>query len=434
MGKRVALFTLGCKVNQYETEAMRAKFMQAGYENVQFEDEADVYVVNTCTVTAVSDKKSRQMIARAHAKNANAIIAVVGCYSQSSPEAVSALPGVQLVLGTKERDKIVEHVEDAANQKITRVVDIAKEKTFEILPMDGSTERSRAQLKIQDGCDRFCSYCIIPHVRGPVRSLPLDDVKKSAVAFARAGYREIVLTGIHLMSYGKEKNNAFTLIDAVLAVASVQGIDRIRLGSLEPALIDETFAKALASEKKVQHQFHLSMQSGSDTVLKRMNRRYTKDVYREAVAALRNAMPEAAITTDVIAGFVAETEEEHRDTCAFVEEIGFSRIHVFPYSIREGTKAAQMQGHLSKDIKTKRAKELSIIGERLAADFVSRNIDRVENVLVERVENGVAGGYTGNYIPVTFECGDIAEGEIVAVKIVRADQENAIAERLYVHN
>ncbi len=415
MAQKVAFYTLGCKVNQYETEAMHALFADAGYEAVGFDTPADVYVINTCTVTQMSDKKSRQIVSRAHGMNPQAIIAVVGCYAQRAPDEVKSLPGVRLILGTKDRNQIVSLVEEAKQEQIALVSDIQKERTFETLWAAQGGERTRAQLKIQDGCDRYCSYCIIPYARGPVRSRPLEEIATEAQRLAQAGYREIVLTGIHLMSYGKEWNGPVTLLDAIGRVAAVPGIQRIRLGSLEPALIDRDFAQALAQEKKICRQFHLSLQSGSASVLQRMNRRYTPQEYEAAVNVLRNAMPGCAITTDVIAGFVAETQQEHQQTVDFVQRIGFARMHVFPYSKRDGTKAAQMPGHLPKTVKEQRAHELIAISETMEQAYLNEQLGTIQEVLVEEAEQGHCAGYTGNYIYTNFDDSAVKPGEIVTV-------------------
>jgi len=429
MPRKAAFYTLGCKVNQYETEAMRAMFEAAGYEIVPFDTAADVYIVNTCTVTQVSDKKSRQMIQRAHTLAPEALIAVVGCYAQRAPEDILRLPGVKLVLGTKDRKRIVELVEEAGEEQRTLVTDINKERTFETLPAAQDGIRTRAQLKIQDGCDRYCSYCIIPYARGPVRSRPLDSVLEETKRLAEAGYREIVLTGIHLMSYGKDiRTETVSLLDAIDTVAAVPGVERIRLGSLEPAMIDTAFAEHLAAEKKLCRQFHLSLQSGSDTVLKRMNRRYSTGEYRAAVTLLREAMPDCAITTDVIAGFVAETEEEHKETMAFVSDIGFSKMHVFPYSIRTGTKAAEMEGHLPKAVKEQRAHELIAIGETLSHAFIEQQFGSIHTVLVETKQEDICFGYTGNYLYVQFEGQQVQPGDIVTVKITQALEGKVLAQ------
>ncbi len=425
---RVAFCTLGCKVNQYETEAMRTSFQAAGYQAVPFDEPADVYVVNTCTVTNMSDKKSRQLISRAHGKNPEALIAVVGCYSQRAPEDVASLPGVSLILGTKDRGRIVELVERAREAKLNLVSDIHLERDFETLPVPSTGERTRAQLKIQDGCDRYCSYCIIPYARGPVRSMPLAEVHRSVEKLGASGFREIVITGIHLMSYGKDFFGGISLLDAVREAASVPGIERIRLGSLEPALIDEAFALALSREDKVLRQFHLALQSGSDAVLSRMNRRYTTKEFSRAAEQLRQAMPGCAITTDVIAGFVGETQAEHEETMAFVEKMRFARMHVFPYSRREGTKAANLPGHLPKAVKDGRARALIALCERLEAGYVEEQIGTVQSVLVEDVKDGQCAGYSGNYVHVTFPGTEALEGEIVPVLITAAAGDRAMGE------
>ena len=332
---KAAFCTLGCKVNQYDTEAMRELFEKAGYETVDFSEPADVYLINTCTVTQTGDKKSRQMISRAHALSPNAKIVVAGCYAQRAPEEVLALPGVNLVIGTKERARVVELVEKLAQDKQDAVSDLRTERTFE--PLTASHEgRTRAQLKIQEGCDRFCTYCIIPYARGPIRSRPLQDVRCELEKLAAAGYHEVVLTGIHLMSYGRDLGDGVTLIDAIAQAEGLSQIRRIRLGSLEPQLLSETFVRALAENPRVCHQFHLSLQSGSAGVLKRMNRRYTPEEYAECVHRLRSAMPGCAITTDIIVGFPGETEEEFEETLAFARQVSLARIHVFPYSRRAG--------------------------------------------------------------------------------------------------
>lgn len=416
--RRVAFYTLGCKVNQQETQSMRVLFEAGGYRTVPFEDVADVYVINTCTVTQVSDKKSRQQVARAHARNPEAVIAVVGCYAQHAPEAVRALPGVRLIVGTRHRDKIVELVEGLENGVQTVVEDIALAGAFEQLPTATYGKRTRIQLKIQDGCDRYCTYCIIPYARGPVRSLPPEAVRAQLDEIGRAGAGEVVLTGIHLMSYGKDLPGQPSLTDIILYAAGVSGIGRVRLGSLEPALVDDAFVQALsaAAPNKLCRQFHLSLQSGSDTVLMRMRRRYTADLYRRAAARLRGAFPGCAVTTDVIAGFPGETEEEHRQTLAFIKEMRLARLHVFPYSRRVGTKAADMDGQLPKAVKERRARELIALGKALEEEFLHEQIGGEETVLLEECADGYCEGYTGNYARARVSGGQA--GELRRVRII----------------
>lgn len=412
----IAFYTLGCKVNQQETGALRAMFVQAGYRAVEFEECADVYVINTCTVTQMSDKKSRQAIARAHARNPGAFIAVVGCYAQRAPDTIEKLPGVQLIVGTQHRDKLVEWISEARSAR-NAVEDIQGARSFETLPAAVQDERTRMQLKIQDGCDRYCSYCIIPYARGPVRSMPPLDIVGALTRAGEAGVGEIVLTGIHLMSYGKDLPDKTPLADIIHCAAHTKGIGRVRLGSLEPDALDDAFIAALKvlPAGKLCAQFHLSMQSGSQGVLARMNRRYTPAQYSVVVKKLRTAFVGCAITTDVIAGFPGETEQEHEETMAFIEEIGFARIHVFPYSRREGTKAALMQGQLDKAVKERRAHKLSALGEKLEEAYVRAQINTVQSVLCEKNADGYGEGYTGNYVRARIPGGQ--EGELVDVRI-----------------
>ena len=417
---RVALTTLGCKVNHYETEAMRELFVQDGWEIVDFSDLADVYVINTCTVTQTSDTKSRQMIARAHRMNPSALVVAVGCYAQTAPEAVASLEGVGLVIGTSGRKEIVLRVNDAltSREDESYISPLYEMREFEPLSAVRDS-RTRATLKIQDGCVNFCSYCIIPFARGPLRSRPLDEISTEVELLAREGYREIVLTGIHLASYGRDlAQEGITLLDAIARASEPDGIRRIRLGSLEPLFVTKPVAMALAENPKICRQFHLSLQSGSDTVLNRMNRRYTAEEYLTALALLRSYMPDCAITTDVIAGFAGETEEEHRETLAFCERAKFARMHVFPFSLRKGTKAEQLPGHLPKAVKEARAKELIRLGKELTQAYLSAQVGSIVEVLVE----SDGAGYSGNYIRVKT---DAPEGEIVRIRIEGFEDETA---------
>ena len=402
---KAAFCTLGCKVNQYDTEAMRELFEHAGYETVDFSEPADVYVVNTCTVTQTGDKKSRQMISRAHALAPAAKIVVAGCYSQRAPEEVLALPGVSLVIGTKDRARVVELVEGLSGDKTAAVSDIRTERAFE--PLTASHEgRTRAHLKIQEGCDRFCTYCIIPYARGPIRSRPVAEVRAELQKLAAAGYREVVLTGIHLMSYGKDLPEAPTLLDAIAQADGIPEIRRIRLGSLEPQLLSDAFVRALAENPKVCRQFHLSLQSGSAGVLRRMRRRSTPEEYADCVRRLRAAMPECAITTDIIVGFPGETEAEFQETLAFARSVSLARIHVFPYSRREGTKAAEMPGQLSRAAKAERAARLGALAAELAEAYAVRFVGTEQEVLFEEREGECLAGHTGTYLRVLAPAAD----------------------------
>ena len=416
---KVAFYTLGCKVNHYETQAMEELFKKAGHEVVPFEDAADAYVVNTCTVTAVSDKKSRQILSQAHRRNPDALIAAVGCYAEVAKAQVEALPGVSLVLGTEGRKDIVSLVERAMAERVVPCYPAPFERrTFEELSAQHDS-RTRAILKVQDGCVSFCSYCMIPFARGALRSRTLESTKRELVSLAENGYREVVLTGIQLSAYGVDLPDQPKLCDLIALADGIPGLERLRLGSLEPRVITDRFLSVAKNSRTLCRQFHLSMQSGSDTVLERMNRRYTTAEYRDAVERIRACMPDAAITTDVIAGFVGETEQEYAETMRFVEEIGFARIHVFPYSRRKGTKADAMEGHLPRAVKETRCRELIALGDRLEEAFIDRQIGTVTDVIME--DDGT--GYTGNYIRV--RC-DAACGETVRVRLTGREKNVAL--------
>ncbi|HOG02011.1 MAG: Threonylcarbamoyladenosine tRNA methylthiotransferase MtaB [Firmicutes bacterium ADurb.Bin248] len=416
---RVAFCTLGCKVNQYDTDAMRALFVKAGHEVVDFEQKADVYVVNTCTVTSVGDKKSRQMVSRAHARNPEAAIVVAGCFAQGAPGEAASLPGVAALAGTAERADIVRIAEDAlAGVRRTEVRAYRGRAAFEEL--DVSREgRTRAYLKIQDGCDRYCAYCIIPYVRGPVRSRTLEDVRRQLELLEAEGYKEIVLTGIHLMSYGKDLSGA-ALLDAVAQADGLPGIRRIRLGSLEPQMFSEEFVRALADDPRACRQFHLSLQSGSAGVLARMGRRYGPQEYAACVRMLREAMPESAVTTDVIVGFPGETDAEFEETLAFARRVALSRIHVFPFSARKGTRAYDMPDRVGAEVKKERAARLLALGKELEAEFAQGHVGRVEEVLFEERKGAYLLGHTGTYVAARVKTEAALEGEIAKIKIVLA--------------
>ncbi len=417
---KAALTTLGCKVNHYETEAMRELFLADGWEIVDFSQEADVYVVNTCTVTQTSDTKSRQMIARAHRMNPRALVVAVGCYAQIAPETVASLEGVGLVIGTSGRKEIVHRVREtlSAHTPEAYVEPVAQQRAFE--PFSAVRDsRTRATLKIQDGCVNYCAYCIIPYARGPLRSRPLDEISGEVALLSREGYREIVLTGIHLASYGRDfAQPGVTLLSAIDHASETDGITRIRLGSLEPLFITQAVAESLANNPKICRQFHLSLQSGSNAVLRRMNRRYTTEEYLRAVELLLAYMPDCAITTDVIAGFCGETEEEHRETLTFCERAAFARMHVFPFSLRRGTRAETLDQQLPKSVKEARAKELIALGKRLTRQYLQSQIGNTVEVLAE---HGGAG-YSGNYIRVLTNA---AEGEIVRIQLTGLEGETA---------
>lgn len=420
--KTVAFHTLGCKVNQYETEAMEEMFEKSNYSIVEEDELADIYVINTCTVTNLSDRKSRQFIRKSKKINNNSIIAVVGCYSQVSPEEVAQIEGVDVIIGTSERKRVVELCELAmeSKEKINIVRNIKTYKDFEKINIDNIKLRTRANIKIQDGCNQFCSYCIIPYARGPIRSRELDDIIEETKKLADAGFKEIVLTGIHVASYGKDLEST-PLTKVIKSIGEIHGIERIRLSSLEPTLIDEEFMKELLSTGKVCDHFHLSLQSGSNSVLKRMNRKYTSEIYKEKVDLIRKYMPDAGVTTDIIVGFPGETEEEFNETYDFVKDIKFSRIHVFKYSPRKGTPAAKYEEQIHGNTKNYRSEKLIELGDKLAKEFMSNYINKELDVLYEEQFKGnpnIYEGYTTNYIRVQRYSETPIIGEIINSKII----------------
>ena len=423
--KTVAFHTLGCKVNQYDSQAMLELFQQAGYEPRDFSEPADVYVVNTCTVTGTGDKKSLNAVRRALRTNPAAQVVIAGCLAQRDGEKLLET-GARLVIGNARRGEVVTLLEEAVanGQRVAAVTDILRT-PYEPLRISSHEGHTRAVLKIQEGCDRYCTYCIIPYVRGGIRSRAPEDIQKEASRLAQAGFTELVLTGIHLTSYGRDLEGK-TLLDAVRA-CGVEGVRRIRLGSLEPVIVTEAFVEALQKEEKVCPQFHLALQSGSDTVLKRMRRRYTTDEFRRACALLRSAFPGCAITTDVITGFPGETEAEFAESAAFCREIGFARMHVFPYSARQGTPAANMPGQVPKNLREERARRLIAVGAEMARQYREAQIGQTVEVLVEETDGeGVAQGYTAQYMACAFRGG--TPGEICKVLVTGTDGEGLIGE------
>ncbi len=411
----VAFHTLGCKVNQYDTQAMLEAFERAGYETVGFDARADVYVVNTCTVTGTGDKKSMQAVRRAQRLNPQADVVIAGCLAQKEGERLLET-GARLVIGTARRGEIVALLEDARKngQQIAAVSDVRKI-PYENLFITRQEGRTRATLKIQEGCDRFCAYCVIPYVRGGIRSRAAGDIAEEAKRLAKAGFEELVLTGIHLTSYGRDLDGE-TLIDAI-AACDQQGVTRIRIGSLEPVIVTERFVEALAEHPRVCDQFHLALQSGCDETLKRMRRRYTTDEFARAAGLLRQTFPDCALTTDVITGFPGETEEEFEQSYDFCREIGFSRMHVFPYSEREGTLAATMEGSVPKSAREERARQMIKLGHGMALDFHRRMIGRTREVLFEQMEGDAAVGYTRQYVPCRVQGGELG---VKTVEIIAA--------------
>ncbi len=413
--KKAALHNLGCKVNAYETEAMQQLLEKAGYEIVSFKDRADVYIVNTCSVTNIADKKSRQMLHRARKNNPDAVVVAVGCYVQSAAEELQKDPAVDVILGNNRKKDLAAVLEDCFREKresFAAVGQIDKEQEYEALEVTGTIRHTRAFVKVQDGCNQFCSYCIIPYTRGRVRSRTPDDTKREVRSLAEAGCQEIVLTGIHLSSYGMDfqEEKKENLLSLIRQLHEIDGIRRIRLGSLEPGIVTEEFAFSLAELPKVCPHFHLSLQSGCDETLKRMNRHYTLKEYAEKCAILRQAYENPAITTDVIVGFPGETGEEFAQTKEFLEQIHFYEMHVFKYSARSGTRAARMPDQVPEEIKTRRSEELLALGRNMSLQYRQGFLGKSLQVLLEesiRTEGmSCLVGHTKEYVRVAV----LAEG------------------------
>lgn len=420
--KKAAFYTLGCKVNQYETEAMAELFRKSGYDIVDFDDYADVYVINTCTVTGRGDTKSRQEIRKAKKKNQDAIIAVVGCYAQIAPGEVLGIPEVNIVIGTKNKGELVKLVEELRNSKkdkINAVEDIMKQRNYEEYNILAHTGRTRAYLKIQDGCNQYCTYCIIPYARGPVRSRKPENIFDEVKRLAEEGYKEVILTGIHIASYGKDLEN-INLLDIIKIIHDINGIERIRLSSIEPTFLTENFIKEVSKLDKFCRHYHISLQSGSNRTLKRMGRRYTTEQYREIIERVRKHVKDVAITTDVMVGFPGETDDEFEETYRFLEEISFSKMHVFKYSKRKGTKAAEFPNQVTNSVKEIRSKRLIKLSEECERSFVEKFIGKTMNVLFEQGVKGMENyveGLTDNYIRVAA-IGDISiRNRILPVKL-----------------
>ena len=397
---------------------MAELFTEKGYEVVDFEEYADVYLINTCTVTNLGDKKSRQMIRRAKRINPNSVVVATGCYAQVASEEVAKIEGINIVIGTKNRSEIVETVENyvTENGVVNNVSDIMGEKEFEPLQISRLTNRTRAYIKIQEGCNRYCTYCIIPYARGPIRSRKPEEVVEEVKKLAENGFKEVVLTGIHVASYGLDLGN-ITLADIIEKVHSVDGIERIRFSSMEPLAIDNEFVARMSKLPKVCDHYHLSLQSGCNRTLKRMNRKYNAEQYAEACERLRNAFPNVAITTDIIVGFPDETEEDFKESLAFAERMKLDKIHTFPYSTKKGTPAAKMKNQISGDVKSQRSKEMIALSDKMNIDFLNNNIGKTVPVLFEDMENGFWQGHTTNYIKVLAKSDENLNNKIVDVKL-----------------
>lgn len=426
--KKVASHALGCKVNQYESEAIAELFAQKGYEIVDIDEWADIYIINTCTVTNFGDKKSRQLIRKVKRQNPEAVVAAIGCYAQTAPDEIKNIEGVNLIIGTKGRKDIVDLVESYVPEMgvVSTVGQIAKEREFEHLTISKLADRTRAYLKIQDGCSQFCSYCIIPYARGPIRSRDPEDIMDEVKVLAENGFKEIILTGIHVASYGKDLKGV-TLLDVIKRVQGQEGIERIRFSSVEPNIVTEEFASELSKLDKVCDHFHLSLQSGCDRTLKRMNRKYDAAGYERAVEILRKYFPNVAITTDIIAGFPDETDEDFEKSLEFAKKIGFAKIHSFPYSPKRGTPAAVMPNQILNAVKNERTSRLIEASDRMADEFIKSFEGRVMPVLYEReIEHNIYEGYTTNYIRVLSESSENIKNKILDTEIVSSEDEKAI--------
>ena len=469
--KTVAFITLGCKVNQYETNAMTQQFIEKGYEVVDHTQKADIYIVNTCTVTNMSDRKSRQMLRRVKELNKEAIVVACGCYAQVAKEELEKIEEINLVLGNNEKKDIVEYVEtyihhqtlnknkgntlhikdkskkieedvkasqnkeitaNAGKNKITKdrvetqIQDVMNQKEFVEFGDITFTEKTRAVIKIQDGCDRFCSYCIIPYARGRVRSRKPEHILSEIQKIAKEGIKEVVITGIHIASYGKDFKQEYRLIDLLEEMNEIEGIERIRLGSIEPLLITEEFVNRLEKLSKICHQFHLSLQSGCDETLKRMNRRYTTEQFQEITKLLRNAFEDAILTTDIIVGFPGESEEEFEKTYKFLKEIKFYKMHVFKYSPRKGTKAAVMPNQIDGNKKEERSKRLIELSNKNEKVYNQQYIGKEVEVLFEEEKDGVWQGHTKNYILAHYKTEENLENKMIKLQCQGVEQEYII--------
>ncbi len=427
--RRVAIATLGCKVNQYDSDALALKFSKAGFEIVPFGEMADVYVVNTCTVTQMGDKKSRQLIRRAHARNPEAVIVAAGCYAQASPTEAAAIPGVSVVSGTSDRAGIVRAVMDLAQSEgapAMLVSEVGECRAYEELPSEGTAERTRAYVKVEDGCENFCSYCKVPYVRGPVRSRNFERIREELQRLSARGFREIVLTGIDLGAYGRDFGGSPHLADVLEMAARVEGIARVRLSSVDPTDVTDRLLDTMGSEPTVCPHLHVPLQSGDDGVLGRMNRRYTGAEFEAVVARARARVRDLAVTSDVIVGFPGEDESAFEATMALCGRVGFSRLHVFQYSRRRGTVAAGLAGQVPREEKQLRSERLIALGRELALRFHRGLLGQSVHVLVEKSDGAACEGLTGNYVRVVASRGAQAghpappPGAMATVRVVEA--------------
>ena len=431
--KTVAFTTLGCRVNQYDTDAMRGLFIQGGYTLVDFDEKADIYVINTCSVTNMGERKSRQLIRKAKRTNEDSYIIVTGCYAQLAPEAIAAIDGVNLVIGTNNRHRVVELVEqlESTEKQISIVRNIMEQATFEEMPLYGNEiDKARAFMKIQEGCNNYCTFCIIPYTRGKLKSRRVEDIVKEAKRLVEHGYHEIVLTGIHLGNYGIELPEKPNLAGVVKALLEIPGLERIRLGSIESVEVSEELVDLMANEPRFCTHLHLPLQAGSDHILKLMNRHYNLQEFKDLIARLRSRIPGLAITTDIIAGFPGETDEDFEETMKTVEEIGFTHIHAFPYSKREGTPAAAMEDQVPEAVKKTRVALLNSLGQKGLQNFAEQMIGKPAEILIEREEDGYYLGFTNEYIHGKIKKGTTAHdvGTIIGGTVTAFDGETLIIE------
>lgn len=428
---KVALYTLGCRVNSYESEAMAEKFIKEGYEVVSFDEFSDVYVINTCTVTNMGDKKSRQMIGRARRHNPEAIIAVVGCYSQIASDEIAEIEGVDVVLGSRNKGDVVYWVNRAREEskQVVEVKDVLKNNKFEQLAINEYQDKTRAFLKIQDGCNRFCSYCLIPFARGGVCSKEPEEILKEVKELSKNGFKEIILSGVHTASYGVDLEGNWDLVKILEEINKIEGIERIRIGSIDPTFFTEGVIERIYNLEKMCPHFHLSLQSGCDATIRRMNRKYTAQEYKDVVENLRKYMKDVSITTDIIVGFPGESNVEFQATYEFLKDIKLSKMHIFKYSKRTGTKAAEMPFQVDGLIKEERSKKLIELNNALEVEFMEKFLGREMRVLYEEAISGKENtyvGYTENYIKVITESEEKLEGKIVPTKLVAVKQENMV--------
>lgn len=422
----------GCKVNQYETNAMTQKFIEKGYEVVQVEEKADVYIINTCTVTNMADRKSRQMLRRVKQINPNSVVVATGCYAQVSKDELEQIEDIDLVLGINEKNNIVEYVNSYLNTrtKYSETSDVLHQSDFLDFGTVTHMEKTRAVIKVQDGCDRFCSYCIIPYARGRVRSRLPESIINEITQIANAGIKEVVITGIHIASYGKDFRNNYKLIDLLEEINKIEGIKRIRLGSIEPTLITEEFVNRLSKLEKICDHFHLSLQSGCDATLERMNRKYTTEEFEKVVVLLRKYYKNVALTTDIIVGFPEETNEEFVQTYNYLNKIDFYKMHIFKYSPRKGTKAALMKNQVPGDIKEERSKKLIELSDKNQKEHNEKYIGQKLEVLFEEREKEYIKGHTTNYIVVKTKTDKQIENTIQTVRIIGEENLELIGEHI----